>query len=221
MPNVRIHPSWKAVLNGEFDQPYFQDLIAFVKQEYRNERIYPPGKLIFSALDHTPFEEIKVVILGQDPYHGPDQANGLSFSVNDGLAIPPSLKNIFSEVKDDIGAEIPANGNLLRWANQGVLLLNATLTVRAHQAGSHQKKGWEPFTDAVIRAISEKREGVVFMLWGSYAQKKGAVINKSKHLVLEAPHPSPLSAYRGFLGCRHFSKTNDYLKSNGENPIAW
>ncbi len=221
MSEIRLHPSWKAVLTDEFEKPYFKSLISFVKHEYSTTSVYPPGRLIFSALDHTPFEEVKVVILGQDPYHGVGQANGLCFSVNDGIAIPPSLKNIFAELRDDLGIEPPKSGNLERWANQGVLLLNATLTVRAHEAGSHQNKGWEQFTDAAISALSEQRENVVFMLWGSYAQKKGSVIDRSKHLVLEAPHPSPLSAYRGFLGCRHFSRANTYLKDEGKKEINW
>ncbi|MGB6036652.1 MAG: uracil-DNA glycosylase, partial [Cryomorphaceae bacterium] len=194
MSEIRLHQSWKEVLSDQFEMPYFKSLISFVKDEYANNTIYPPGRLIFSALDHTPFEEVKVVILGQDPYHGPGQANGLCFSVNDGVALPPSLKNIFAEIHDDLGIETPGSGNLERWAKQGVLLLNATLTVRAHEAGSHQKKGWEQFTDAVIRTVSESRENMVFLLWGSYAQKKGAVIDTEKHLVLKAPHPSPLSS---------------------------
>jgi uracil-DNA glycosylase len=221
MADVRLHPSWKAVLGEEFAKPYFEDLISFVKQEYTTNRVYPPGNRIFSALDHTPFESVKVVILGQDPYHGPGQANGLCFSVNEGIAIPPSLRNIFSEIKSDLNIAIPENGNLERWADQGVLLLNATLTVRAHQAGSHQNKGWETFTDAVINALSTEREGLVFMLWGGYARKKGAIINTGKHFVLSAPHPSPLSAHRGFLGCRHFSKCNRFLAKNGKEEIKW
>ncbi len=221
MSEIRLHPSWKAVLTDEFEKSYFKSLISFVKHEYSTTSVYPPGRLIFSALDHTPFEEVKVVILGQDPYHGVGQANGLCFSVNNGIAIPPSLKNIFAELRDDLGIEPPKSGNLERWANQGVLLLNATLTVRAHEAGSHQNKGWEQFTDAAISALSEQRENVVFMLWGSYAQKKGSIIDRSKHLVLEAPHPSPLSAYRGFLGCRHFSRANTYLKDEGKKEINW
>ncbi|MCZ4410150.1 uracil-DNA glycosylase [Cryomorphaceae bacterium 1068] len=221
MSEIRLHPSWKAVLSDEFTEPYFQSLISFVKQEYASTKVYPPGQLIFSALDHTPFQDVKVVILGQDPYHGPGQANGLCFSVNEGVALPPSLKNIFAEVRDDLEIEMPVNGNLERWADQGVLLLNATLTVRAHQAGSHQNKGWERFTDAAVKALSQKRENIVFMLWGSYAQKKGAVIDRNKHLVLQAPHPSPLSSYRGFFGCKHFSKANAYLNGEGKAQIEW
>jgi uracil-DNA glycosylase len=221
MSEIRLHPSWKAVLSDEFKEPYFQSLISFVKQEYASTKVYPPGHLIFSALDHTPFQDVKVVILGQDPYHGPGQANGLCFSVNEGVAIPPSLKNIFAEVGDDLGIDATLNGNLERWANQGVLLLNATLTVRANHAGSHQNKGWERFTDTVVKRISQKRENVVFMLWGSYAQKKGAVIDRTKHLVLKAPHPSPLSSYRGFFGCKHFSKANAYLNGAEKTQIEW
>jgi len=221
MSEVRLHESWKRALSDQFEMPYFKSLISFVKGEYANNTIYPPGRLIFSALDHTPFEDVKVVILGQDPYHGPGQANGLSFSVNDGVAVPPSLKNIFTEIRDDLGIDTPRSGNLERWANQGVLLMNATLTVRAHEAGSHQKRGWEQFTDAAISAVSERRENVVFLLWGSYAQRKGAFINTQKHLVLKAPHPSPLSSYRGFFGCKHFSKANTYLKEKGKDQIIW
>jgi uracil-DNA glycosylase len=221
MSEVRLHPSWKAVLNDQFERPYFNSLITFVKDEYAHHTVYPPGNRIFSALDHTPFEKVKVVILGQDPYHGPGQANGLCFSVNDGMALPPSLKNIFSEIQSDLGVEPPKNGNLERWADQGVLLLNATLTVRAHEAGSHQKRGWEQFTDAVISAVSENRENVVFLLWGSYAQKKGCVIDNKKHLILKSPHPSPLSSYRGFFGCKHFSKANSYLKGQSKKEIVW
>jgi uracil-DNA glycosylase len=221
IPEIRLHPSWEAVLNDEFKKPYFKSLVSFIDHEYSTQQVFPPRNLIFNAFDHTSFEEVKVVILGQDPYHGLGQANGLCFSVNDGVSIPPSLKNIFTEIHDDLGIESTGSGNLERWAKQGVLLLNATLTVRAHEAGSHQKKGWEIFTDAVIEAISKKREDVVFMLWGSYAQKKGAIVDRSKHLVLAAPHPSPLSAYRGFLDCRHFSKTNTYLKKEGKAEINW
>ena len=221
MSDIRLHQSWKEVLSDQFEMPYFQSLISFIKDEYTRSTVYPPGNLIFSALDHTPFEEVKVVILGQDPYHGSGQANGLCFSVNDGIAIPPSLKNIFAEIRDDLGVHSPSSGNLERWADQGVLLLNATLTVRAHEAGSHQKRGWEQFTDAVIRAVSEKKENVVFLLWGSYAQKKGAFIDTYKHLVLKAPHPSPLSSYRGFFGCKHFSQANTYLADRGKNEIVW
>lgn len=221
MSEIRLHPSWKELLQEEFSKSYFSELIKFVKAEYALKTVYPPGSLIFNALDHTPPEEVKVVILGQDPYHGPGQANGLSFSVNDGIALPPSLKNILKEVSEDVGAPLPANGNLERWANQGVLLLNASLTVRAGEAGSHQNKGWEIFTDAVIKAINEHTRGVVFLLWGSFAQKKEALIDKAKHKILSAPHPSPLSAYRGFFGCRHFSSANAYLSSNGKQEIKW
>lgn len=221
MSDVRLHPSWKSVLSDQFEMPYFKSLITFVKDEYANKTIYPPGGLLFSALDHTPFENVKVVILGQDPYHGPGQANGLCFSVKEEVVMPPSLKNIFAEIENDLGIPLPENGNLERWADQGVLLLNATLTVRAHEAGSHQKRGWEEFTDAIIRAVSEQRENVVFLLWGSYAQKKGSIIDGKKHLILSAPHPSPLSSYRGFFGCKHFSKTNTYLKARGKNEIVW
>ena len=221
MSEIRLHPSWKELLQEEFSKSYFAELIKFVKAEYALKTVYPPGSLIFNALDHTPPEEVKAVILGQDPYHGPGQANGLSFSVNDGIALPPSLKNILKEVSEDVGAPLPANGNLERWANQGVLLLNASLTVRAGEAGSHQNKGWEIFTDAVIKAINEHTRGVVFLLWGSFAQKKEALIDKAKHKILSAPHPSPLSAYRGFFGCRHFSSANAYLSSNGKQEIKW
>ena len=221
MQEVRLHPSWEAVLNNEFKKLYFKSLVSFIDQEYSTQQVFPPRNVIFNAFDHTSFEEVKVVILGQDPYHGHGQANGLCFSVNDSVSIPPSLKNILAEIHDDLGIESKGKGNLERWAKQGVLLLNATLTVRAHEAGSHQNIGWEIFTDAIIKAISQKREKVVFMLWGSYARKKGAVIDGSKNLVLEAPHPSPLSAYRGFLGCKHFSKANTYLKNEGKEFINW
>lgn len=216
--NVNIESGWKNQLKDEFDKPYFKSLVEFVKTEYQTKTIFPPGKQIFNAYDSCPFDRVKVVILGQDPYHGPGQAHGLSFSVPEGVMVPPSLVNIYKEIKADLGTPIPKSGNLERWANQGVLLLNATLTVRAHQAGSHQGKGWDEFTDATIRALASEREGLVFMLWGSYAQKKGAFIDQSKHLVLKAPHPSPLSAHRGFLGCKHFSKANEYL---GNNTIDW
>jgi uracil-DNA glycosylase len=219
--DVKIAPSWGKILNPEFEKPYFEQLIAFVKAEYKSHTIYPPGKEIFRAFDCCDFENSKVVIIGQDPYHGPGQANGLCFSVADGVRTPPSLMNIFKEIKSDLGVPIPATGNLERWAQQGVLLLNATLTVRASSPGSHQNKGWETFTDAVIEKISKSRGNIVFMLWGSYAQKKGAVIDRSKHLVLESPHPSPFSADRGFFGCKHFSKANDYLQGNGLTPIKW
>ena len=219
--DVKIEESWKELLKDEFEKPYFSELITFVKNEYAHNRIFPPGKLIFNAFNHCTVNNTKVVILGQDPYHGPGQAHGLCFSVNDGVPFPPSLVNIFKEIKADIGTDAPATGNLTRWAEQGVLLLNATLTVRAHQAGSHQNRGWETFTDAAIRALAEEKENLVFILWGSYAQKKGAFIDRNKHLVLTSAHPSPLSAYNGFFGNKHFSRTNDYLKAHGETEIAW
>ena len=220
--DVKIESSWKTRLTGEFEKPYFTQLVAFVKEEYQSQKIYPPGKLIFNAFDKCPFDQTKVVILGQDPYHGLNQAMGLSFSVNDGIAFPPSLINIFKEIKDDLGTEMPASGNLERWATQGVLLLNATLTVRANSAGSHQKKGWEQFTDAVIKCLSDEKEGVVFLLWGKYAQDKGAVIDTKKHLVLKCKHPSPMSANQGgWFGNKHFSQTNTYLVSRGQQPIVW
>ena len=218
---VKIEKSWQEVLQPEFDKPYFENLVGFVKQEYASRTIFPPAGQIFSAFNTCPFSDVKVVILGQDPYHGPGQAHGLCFSVNDGIPFPPSLQNIFKEITSDLGIPAPKTGNLTRWAEQGVLLLNATLTVRASQAGSHQGKGWEEFTDAVIKTISEKAENVVFILWGSYAIKKKALINASKHCILTAPHPSPLSSYRGFFGCKHFSKTNTYLTSKGKTPIEW
>ncbi len=219
--NIKIEESWKAALHEEFDKPYFNKLTDFVKSEYSTTQCFPPGKLIFSAFDHCPFDKVKVVIIGQDPYHGPDQANGLCFSVNDGVRMPPSLQNIFKEIQSDLGIPFPLTGNLERWADQGILLLNATLTVRAHTAGSHQKKGWEEFTDAVIAAVNMNKENVVFLLWGSYAQKKGAFIDKTKHHVLQSAHPSPLSAYNGFLGNKHFSKTNEFLVSKGLKKIDW
>ena len=218
---VKIEKSWQEVLQPEFDKPYFENLVGFVKQEYASRTIFPPAGQIFSAFNTCPFIDVKVVILGQDPYHGPGQAHGLCFSVNDGIQFPPSLQNIFKEITSDLGIPAPKTGNLTRWAEQGVLLLNATLTVRASQAGSHQGKGWEEFTDSVIKIISEKSENVVFILWGSYAIKKKALINASKHCILTAPHPSPLSSYRGFFGCKHFSKTNEYLQSVGKTPIEW
>ena len=248
--NVQIEESWKAHLKPEFDKDYFRTLTDFVKSEYSQYQIFPPGKLIFNAFNLCPFDKVKVVIIGQDPYHGPGQAHGLCFSVNDGVPFPPSLVNIFKEIKADIGSDAPTTGNLTRWAEQGVLLLNATLTVRqfndllcfrfllylkeqgvlllnatltvrAHQAGSHQNRGWETFTDAAIRALAEEKENLVFILWGSYAQKKGAFIDRNKHLVLTSAHPSPLSAYNGFFGNKHFSRTNDYLKTHGKTEIAW
>lgn len=221
MTEIKIEESWKQQLSEEFDKSYFQQLIEFVKTEYKTQTIYPKGKDIFNAFDRCPFNNAKVVIIGQDPYHGPGQAHGLCFSVNDGVAFPPSLRNIFKELNLDLGIAVPESGNLERWADQGVFLLNATLTVRAHQAGSHQRKGWEEFTDAAIRKLAEERENLVFMLWGAYAQKKGAVIDKNKHLVLESVHPSPLSASRGFFGQKHFSKANSYLQSNEIEPIKW
>ncbi|WP_418794532.1 uracil-DNA glycosylase [Phocaeicola coprophilus] len=219
--NVQIEKTWKEVLAPEFEKDYFIRLTDFVRQEYQTTTVYPPGKLIFNAFNLCPYNKVKVVIIGQDPYHGPGQAHGLCFSVNDGVPFPPSLQNIFKEIHDDLGTPIPATGNLTRWAEQGVLMLNATLTVRAHQAGSHQRKGWEEFTDAAIRALAEKREHLVFILWGSYAQKKGAFIDRNKHLVLTSVHPSPLSAYNGFFGNRHFSRANEYLIQHGETPIVW
>ena len=219
--NVQIEESWKKQLQTEFEKDYFIKLTDFVRNEYASTQIYPPGKLIFNAFYLCPFDKAKVVIIGQDPYHGPGQAHGLCFSVNDGVAFPPSLKNIFKEIQDDLGIPVPDSGNLTRWANQGVLLLNATLTVRAHQAGSHQKKGWEEFTDAAIRALAEQREHLVFILWGAYAQKKGAFIDRNKHLVLASAHPSPLSAYNGFFGNKHFSRANEYLMAHGETPVSW
>ena len=221
MMNVIIEESWKKHLTPEFEKDYFKRLTDFVRQEYAIARIYPPGKLIFNAFNLCPFDKVKVVIIGQDPYHGPGQAHGLCFSVNDGIPFPPSLQNIFKEIKNDIGTPVPSTGNLTRWANQGVLLLNATLTVREHQAGSHQKKGWEEFTDAAIRSLATEREHLVFLLWGTYAQKKGAFIDRNRHLVLQSAHPSPLSAYNGFFGNKHFSRTNQYLIEHGESPIEW
>ena len=220
--DVKIDASWKEVLHNEFEKEYFTRLTSFVKEEYTGPTpIYPPAKLIFNAFDHCPFNDVKVVILGQDPYHGAGQANGLCFSVNKGVAFPPSLMNIFKEIQSDMGTPIPQDGDLTRWSDQGVLLLNATLTVRASQAGSHQKRGWEEFTDAAIREIAERRENIVFILWGSYAQKKGAFIDRSRHLVLTSPHPSPLSAYQGFFGNHHFSKANEYLVQHGKKEIVW
>lgn len=220
--DVNIDPSWKAHLEQEFKKPYFKQLVQFVKQEYSQHTCYPKGKDIFAAFDHCPFQETKVVIIGQDPYHGPNQANGLCFSVKDGIAHPPSLVNIFKEIKVDVEKPYPKSGNLERWADQGVLLLNATLTVRAHQAGSHQNKGWEQFTDAVIRTVSEQLDGVVFLLWGGFAKKKAALIDKGKHHILTSGHPSPLSANRGlWFGNQHFSATNGLLSKLGRQPIDW
>ena len=219
--NVRIDESWRERLQSEFDAPYSAQPTDFVRHEYATTRVYPPGSQMFAAFDACPFDKVKVVILGQDPYHEPGQAHGLCFSVNDGVPFPPSLQNIFKEIHDDIGTPVPMSGDLTRWANQGVLLLNATLTVRAHQAGSHQNKGWEQFTDAVIHRLAQERENLVFILWGSYAQRKGEFIDRSRHLVLQSPHPSPLSAHRGFFGNRHFSRTNEYLTAHGIEPILW
>ena len=220
--DVKIDASWTEVLASEFSKEYFVRLTSFVKEEYASSTpIYPPARLIFNAFDHCPFNDVKVVILGQDPYHGAGQANGLCFSVNKGVPFPPSLHNIFKEIESDTGTPIPQDGDLTRWSDQGVLLLNATLTVRASQAGSHQKRGWEEFTDAAIRELANRRENIVFILWGSYAQKKGAFIDRSKHLVLTSPHPSPLSAYQGFFGNHHFSKANEYLVLHGKSKIIW
>lgn len=219
--DVKIETSWRNILQDEFEKPYFSLLTSFVRKEYQNGTVYPPAKLIFNAFNLCPFGDVKVVILGQDPYHGYGQAHGLCFSVNDGVQFPPSLVNIFKEIERDLGKPMPESGNLERWASQGVFLLNATLTVKQGLAGSHQNKGWEEFTDRVIQEISERKENIVFMLWGAYAQKKGAMIDVKKHLVLKSVHPSPLSAYRGFIGCGHFSKANEYLISKGETPIMW
>lgn len=219
--NPQIEASWKAVLTDEFNTSGFLSLKEFLVEEKQNHTLYPPGKLIFSAFNHTPFDKVRVVILGQDPYHGEGQAHGLCFSVPHKIKPPPSLVNIFKELHADVGITIPNHGNLEKWADQGVLLLNATLTVRANLAGSHQKKGWEEFTDAVIQKISEKRVGIVFLLWGRYAQNKEALIDTQKHYVFKAAHPSPFSAYNGFFGCKHFSKTNDLLVRHGMEPINW
>lgn len=219
--DIRINPSWKEKLSPEFEKPYFKELVSFVKQEYQEHTVYPPGPLIFNAFNHCSFENTKVVIIGQDPYHNPGQANGLAFSVAEGVRVPPSLKNIFKEISDELGKPIPQSGNLERWADQGVLLLNATLTVRANQPGSHQKKGWEEFTDAVIKVVAEEKKHLVFMLWGAYAQKKGSIIEDTRHLVLKSAHPSPFAANRGFFGNNHFVKANDYLKEKGMEPIDW
>lgn len=218
---VSIEESWKSQLKGQFELEYFRELVRFVKEEYKTQTVYPPGQKIFNAFDQCAFDQVKVVILGQDPYHGPGQANGLCFSVADGIKKPPSLVNIYKEIQQDTGTTLPESGNLERWAEQGVLLLNATLTVRARQPGSHQGKGWEEFTDSVVASLNASRENLVFMLWGAYAQRKGAVIDRRKHLVLEAPHPSPFSVHRGFFGCRHFSQCNDYLMRTGKEEIDW
>lgn len=219
--DVRIAEDWKEILFEEFSKPYFEELVSFVKHEYASGEIFPAGRNIFRAFDKCPFDKLKVVIIGQDPYHGEGQANGLCFSVNEGTPFPPSLKNIFKEVSDDIGTPIPTSGELDRWAEQGVLLLNSVLTVRAHNAASHAGRGWERFTDAVVKAIAERKQGVVYMLWGSYAQRKGSIADSRQNLILHAVHPSPLSAYRGFFGCRHFSQANRYLVSIGKEPIVW
>ena len=219
--DVKIENSWKSLLTNEFEKPYFDNLTRFVHEEYRTHKVFPPAKLIFNAFDQCPFDQLKVVILGQDPYHGPGQAHGLCFSVNDGIDFPPSLRNIFKELHNDTGKPIPSSGNLTEWARQGVLLLNATLTVRAGQAGSHQKKGWEEFTDAVIHKINAEKNHVVFILWGAYAIRKGEFIDQNKHLVLTSVHPSPLSASRGFFGNKHFSRANDFLKLHGQKPVIW
>ena len=218
---VKIEDSWQQHLGEEFDKPYFEALAAFVRSEYARSTCYPPGNLIFNAFNLCPFDRVKVVLIGQDPYHEPGQAQGLCFSVNDGVQFPPSLVNIFKEIQSDIGTPIPLSGSLVRWAEQGVLLLNATLTVRAHEAASHQRRGWEEFTDAVIKKLSSEREHLVFILWGSYAQSKERLIDTSRHLVLKSAHPSPLSAYRGFFGNHHFSLTNMYLQKQGMLPITW
>lgn len=221
MAKVQIEASWLEKLQTEFDKPYFEQLIQFVKDEYAKGVCFPPGKLIFNAFNLCPFSQLKVVLIGQDPYHEPGQAHGLCFSVNDGVPFPPSLRNIFEEIRTDLGVPVPQSGNLTRWAQQGVLLLNATLTVRAHQAASHQQHGWEEFTDAVISTINAEKEHVVFILWGSYAQSKARLIDASKHCILRSAHPSPLSAYRGFFGNHHFSLCNQYLQQNGLSPINW
>jgi len=218
---IKIESSWKNKLQDEFEKSYFKKLTAFVREEYKTKTIYPPGKDIFNAFDSCSFDKVRVVIIGQDPYHGPGQANGLCFSVHDGIALPPSLKNIFKEIETDIGTVPPKTGNLERWAKQGVLLLNATLTVEANTPGSHQKKGWEQFTDAVIQKLSDEKEHLVFILWGAYAQKKGLIIDAKKHCILQSAHPSPFSAYNGFFGNEHFSKTNEYLASHGFKKIVW
>ena len=219
---VSIEPSWKEKLKDEFEKPYFAELAAFVKDEYKSATVYPSPKFLFRAIELTPFEKVKVVILGQDPYHGKGQANGLCFAVNDGEKLPPSLQNIFKEIESDLGKPVEnRSGDLSRWAKQGVLLLNATLTVRAATPGSHQNKGWEQFTDAVIRTLSEEREHLVFILWGNYARAKGASIDRTKHLVLESPHPSPFSAYNGFFGSKPFGKTNEYLEKQGNKSVDW
>ncbi len=219
--NVKIEAGWKEALKEEFEKPYFKKLSDFIRQEYRTNTVFPPAGLIFNAFDQCPFDQTKVVIIGQDPYHDVNQAHGLCFSVNKGVKCPPSLRNIFKEQEQDLGIPIPPDGNLERWAKQGVLLINATLTVRAHQAGSHQGKGWEEFTDAAIHTLAHQKENIVFLLWGSYAQKKAAMIDSTKHFILKSVHPSPLSASRGFFGNHHFSQTNAYLIANGRKAIEW
>ena len=218
---VKIEEQWKQSLANEFAKPYFEELVSFVRQEYKSQTVYPPGSLIFNAFNRCSLSDVNVVIIGQDPYHGPNQANGLCFSVSEGIRKPPSLVNIFKELREDVGIEIPDSGNLERWADQGVLLLNATLTVKAASPGSHQNKGWEEFTDAVIHLVNDQTENTVFILWGAYAQKKGEFIDRSKHLVIESAHPSPFAAHRGFFGSKPFSRTNAYLEANGKKPIAW
>lgn len=219
--NVRISPQWQRMLQEEFDAPYFKTLTDFVRQEYATAKVFPPANLIFNAFDACQPEDVKVVILGQDPYHNDEQAMGLSFSVPSGVGLPPSLVNIYKEIGAETGRPAATDGDLTHWARQGVLLLNATLTVRAHQAGSHQGHGWETFTDNVIGRLSQSLSGIVFMLWGSYAIRKSSLIDKSRHMVLTAPHPSPLSAYRGFFGCGHFTAANEYLVKTGRAPIEW
>lgn len=218
--NVDIHPSWKEALQEEFEKDYFKELTEFVKKEYKNKKVYPPPKQIFSAFDNCPFNEVKVVIIGQDPYHGPKQANGMCFAVHEAVKNPPSLRNIFKEITNDIGKE-PKHSDLTHWAKQGALLLNATLTVRSGDAGSHQGQGWEKFTDAAIKKLSDEKENLVFLLWGNFAKSKAELIDNNKHLILEATHPSPFSAHKGFFGCNHFSKTNKFLKMNDKEPINW
>ena len=219
--DIKIDSAWKSRLANEFNAPYFEQLTNFVRDAYTHHQIFPPAKLIFNAFDLCPFDKVKVVIIGQDPYHGLGQAHGLSFSVNDDIPLPPSLKNIYQEIRSDLGIQPLSHGNLERWAKQGVLLLNATLTVQADLAGSHQKKGWETFTDSAIKAVANEKEHVVFLLWGNYAQQKAQYIDRTKHLILTAVHPSPLSAHRGFFGCKHFSQANQYLKEHGLEPINW
>lgn len=219
MTNIPLNDSWKSLLSNEFNAPYFTELLQFLADEKKNYKIFPPKNEIFNAFNHTPLEKIKVVIIGQDPYHGVGQAHGLCFSVNDDVKFPPSLKNIFNELQSDLEIPIPTSGNLTHWAHQGIFLLNNTLTVREKTPTSHQKKGWEEFTDSVIKLISEQKSGVVFLLWGNFAQSKENLIDTSKHHILKAAHPSPFSAHRGFLGCKHFSKTNEILKKQGQEPI--